>query len=206
MLRYYRGMTHQTFSKKLDTWLKGNTKQTLGSLREVFAEKSFAILMLLLMALPALPIPTGGVTHVTELITMLLALEMIIGLRDPWLPKRWQKMQVGNVMKKRALPFLVKRIAWLERFAMPRLSGLLDKAVFRTLTGLIILLFTIGAFVAPPFSGLDTLPAMGVVIIALALILEDILLYLVGCIVGAFGIGLVAVLGKATITIFKHLF
>ena len=51
--------------------------------------------------------------------------------------------------------------------------------------GLVVLLFTLGSFVAPPFSGLDTLPALGVVVIALSLILEDVVITIVGMVIGA---------------------
>ena len=61
------------FSDDLESWLHTDEKKTLGSLGDVFAEKSFAVAIMLLMFLPALPIPTGGVTHVFEAIAALLA-------------------------------------------------------------------------------------------------------------------------------------
>lgn len=56
---------------------------------------------------------------------------------------------------------------------------------------------TIFAFVAPPFSGLDTLPALGVVIISIAIILDDALMLLGGFLVGVAGSVLVIGLGAA---------
>lgn len=78
--------------------------------------------------------------------------------------------------------------------------------LFQAITALIIIGLTTIAFFAPPFSGLDTLPAMGVVLIALSLILEDIILYVLGIIVGSGGILLVASLGTAVFQGIKHLF
>ena len=50
------------------------------------------MLFVLLLALrPALP--TGGVTHVFELIAMLLALQLIVGRRHVWLPERWRQRE-----------------------------------------------------------------------------------------------------------------
>ncbi len=43
------------------------------------------------------------------------------------------------------------------------------------------------AFVAPPFTGLDTLPSLGVVLISLGVLLDDALLALIGLVVGAVG-------------------
>ena len=58
-----------------------------------------------------------------------------------------------------------------------------------------IMLGTLTAFVAPPFSGLDTLPALGVMFVALSLILRDFLVFLVGCVLGGAGAALTFTLG-----------
>src|SRR6266404_6029459 len=50
-------------SNQLEAWLSDDRPKTLGSLIDVFGEGSFAIVFVLLMAVPALPLPTGGVTH-----------------------------------------------------------------------------------------------------------------------------------------------
>ncbi len=42
---------------------------------EMFGEKGFAILLALVLSAPALPVPTGGATHVFEIISVLLALQ-----------------------------------------------------------------------------------------------------------------------------------
>jgi hypothetical protein len=52
-------------SEQLERWLSADGDKTLGSLVELFGEKSFAILFVLLLGVPALPLPTGGATHVT---------------------------------------------------------------------------------------------------------------------------------------------
>lgn len=86
---------------------------------------------------------------------------------------------------------MMRRIRWLEKFSRPRLAKQLDRVWIRTLAGIFVFIFAVGAFVAPPFSGLDTLPSMGAVIIALSLLLEDMVLFAVGVAVGAVGIGLI---------------
>ena len=78
-----------TFSKKLFELLNNKKPITIQEVIDRFAEKSFAVLLLLLLALPALPLPTGGLTHILEIIAMLVALELIIGRKTVWLPKRW---------------------------------------------------------------------------------------------------------------------
>lgn len=53
-------------SDELDRWLRGEGDKTLGALVDLFGQESFAILFILLLGVPALPIPTGGATHVFE--------------------------------------------------------------------------------------------------------------------------------------------
>ena len=53
-----------TLSEALERWLTDSGEKTAGSLIQLFREKSFAILFVILLGVPALPAPTGGVTHV----------------------------------------------------------------------------------------------------------------------------------------------
>jgi len=65
--------------------------------------------------------------------------------------------------------------------------------------GLLVLGGTAGAFFAPPFRGLDTLPALGVVALSLGVLLEDLLVVAIGMAVGVAGVVLEIVLGAAAI-------
>jgi hypothetical protein len=64
----------------------------------------------------------------------------------------------------------------------------------------------VAAFVAPPFTGLDTLPALGVVLVSLGVLLEDFVLVVVGIAVGAVGVILEIFLGSAALNGLKRLF
>ena len=55
------------------------------------------------------------------------------------------------------------------------------------------------AFLAPPFTGLDTLPALGVVLVSLGVLLEDAAVVAGGLLVGAIGIALEVALGAAAL-------
>lgn len=195
----------QLLSTILGKWLASKQAKTLDNLSHLFAEKSFAIVFLILMALPALPLPTGGITHITEIITILLCLELLIGRRTVWLPERWLKIDIGKFLHGKAAERLLKIIRWFERFSRPRFSRLLHQRAMLGGIGFIILLLTLAAFAAPPFSGLDTLPALGVVIISLGLILEDGLLIMVGTVLGVAGIGLEIIAGAEIYHGLSHL-
>ena len=109
-------------SRELETWLGGTGEKTLGVLIDVFDRRSFAIVFVLLMAVPALPLPTGGATHVFEVITVLLALQLVAGRDRIWLPERWRRREVAA--DGRFVTTLIKVIRRLERLSRPRLRFL----------------------------------------------------------------------------------
>jgi hypothetical protein len=187
-------------SDELDRWQAGEGAKTLGSLIEVFEEKSFAVLFVVMMGVPALPLPTGGATHVLEVITVLLALELCVGRDQVWLPQRWRRLQLGGGGKRQGfVERLIRLIRWLERFSRPRGGFLFDHRVSNLVFGVLVIVGAVTAFLAPPFSGLDTLPALGVVLLSIGVLLEDVVIVAVGLAVGAGGIALVFVLGRAAI-------
>jgi hypothetical protein len=186
-------------STELERWLQSDGDKTLGSLVELFEEKSFALLFVLLLGVPALPLPTGGATHVFEIIAVLLALQLIAGREHIWLPERWRGLELAGPRQQRFIAGLMKMIRRLERFSRPRLRVLFDHRLSNIVFGVLVIAGCAGAFLAPPFTGLDTLPALGVVLVSLGVLLEDFLVVVVGVAVGAGGVFLEIVLGKAAI-------
>ncbi|HCM51626.1 TPA: hypothetical protein DIS56_00615 [Candidatus Saccharibacteria bacterium] len=196
----------ETFSQEIEKWLKSDGPKTLSSLIEVFGAKSFGVIILFLMIIPALPLPTAGVTHVFEIVVMLLALEMIGGLKTIWLPNRWQNMRLGKIMERRAIPMIARRISWFERRSSPRWRRVFELPLMSQLIGLLIFIFALAAFLAPPLTGLDTLPSMGVVVICLGLILEDSLFLFVGSFFGSLGVAIIIGLSTFVIKLLSELF
>jgi hypothetical protein len=189
----------QRLSEELEGWLAGEGDKTLGGLVDLFGQRSFAILFVLLLGVPALPLPTGGATHVFELIAMLLALQLIAGRDEIWLPERWCRLSLAGPGQQRFVNALMRMIRRLERVSRPRFSFLFGHRPSLILFGLLVLGGSLGAFLAPPFSGLDTLPALGVVLLSLGVLLEDVAIVVVGLVVGAGGVLLEIVLGKAVV-------
>src|SRR3954469_19175480 len=100
----------EKLSDQLERWLEGAGDKTLSSLIELFEEKSFAILFVLLLGVSALPLPTGGVTHVFEIVTVLLAFQLVIGRDKIWLPQRWCNLQLAGGNRQRFITTLMKSI------------------------------------------------------------------------------------------------
>jgi hypothetical protein len=199
------GGPDEPFSDQLERWLKSDGPKTLGSMNDVFAEKAFAVTILLLMFVPALPLPTGGVTHVFEGITVLLAGQMVLGRRTIWLPERLQRRGLGSAITEKGLPFVVRRIHQVEKLSRPRGVWLFGQLWMMRVLGLLLIVFAVGAAFAPPFSGLDTLPALGAVLVALSIVLEDVLVLAVGVVLGAGGVVLILTIGAALVHFLRRL-
>jgi hypothetical protein len=196
----------EPFSDQLDRWLRSEGTKTVGGLGDVFAEKSFAVTVLLLMFLPALPLPTGGLTHVFEAITVLIALQMVAGRKELWLPGWATRRELGATTTEKGLPFISRRIKWFERFSKRRFTWVFSRHVGLRVIGLYLAGLAIAAGLAPPFSGLDTIPSLGAVIIALSIILEDAVILIIGMAVGAAGVLLMLTLGAAAVRLFQDVF
>jgi hypothetical protein len=186
-------------SEQFERWLSGDGEKTLGSLIELFEEKSFALVFVLLLGVSALPLPTGGATHVFEIIAVLLGAELTLGRERIWLPQRWRTLELAGKRQQRFIAGLMKMIRRLERFSRPRLRFLFDHRLSNIVFGLLVIGGSVGAFLAPPFSGLDTLPSLGVVLLSLGVLLEDFLLVVVALLIGAAGVVLEIVLGSAVV-------
>jgi hypothetical protein len=197
--RRARSHPRRTASEELERWLESDGDKTLGSIIELFQEKSFALLFILLLGVSALPLPTGGATHVFEIVAMLLAVELIAGRDQIWLPERWQRLRLAGPNQQRFINRLMKTIRWLERFSRPRASYLFGHRLSNIVFGVLVLAGSVAAFLAPPFSGLDTLPSLGVVLLSIGVLLEDLAIVVLAVGVGVAGAALELILGRAAV-------
>jgi hypothetical protein len=184
-------------SDELEAWLDGDAEKTIGDLVDVFDKRAFALVFVILMGVPALPLPTGGATHVFEVITVLLALELIAGRAEVWLPRRWRARQVDT--DGRFIRTLLRAIRRVERLSTNRFSFLFGHWLSNVVFGLVVAIGATAAFLAPPFTGLDTLPALGVVLVSLGVLLDDFVFVMAGVVVMAGGVLLELVVGSAAL-------
>jgi len=188
-----------TFSVELENWLRSDRRKTFGGLTEAFGEKGFAMTTFVLMSVPALPLPTGGVTHVLEAVAVLVGLQMALGRSTLWLPRRLRDRELGPVVAGRAIPFTVRRLRWFERHSRRRMAAAFGSRWVQRAIGIVLVGFAIAAALAPPFSGLDTLPALGAVLVAVGAIVEDVLVLAAGLVVGVAGVLLTVSVGAALV-------
>lgn len=113
---------------------------------------------------------------------------------------------MGTDRQQRMIAALMRIVRGLERISHPRLSFAFGHRFSNVVFGLLVIAGSLGAFLAPPFSGLDTLPAMGVLLLSLGVLLEDFAVVLAGIAVGVAGVALEIVLGRAAVNAVRDLF
>lgn len=136
----------------LDSFAEGNSDDLL-TLRELLAglgRRAFGML-LFVSALPAfIPIPIGGA--ISGPLAMLIGVQLLIGLRKPWLPeflaKRGPHRQALRRFDKLISPWLGR----LEHLIKPRLTMLLDHRIATLLTGLLLVLLGVLTSLPIPFT------------------------------------------------------
>jgi hypothetical protein len=191
------------FSDELQQWVQSDAPKSLGALSEVFEEKTFAVAIMLMMLVAATPIPTGGIAFVFQINAAAIAVQMVLGRHTLWIPRRWREHELHGRTVDKAIPFFIRRVRWLEKYSLPRWASLFGQRFFIRLIGLVLIGFAIAAALAPPFSGLETLPGMGGVLVALAIIFEDIVMLAVGVVIGTGGIVLLITVGAAVVRLIR---
>jgi hypothetical protein len=82
---------------------------------------------------------------------------------------------------------------------------LFEHRVTRSAFGALVFGLTLSAFLAPAFSGRDTVPSLDVVVIGLGVLMRDLLVALVGALLGAIGVATILVIGNLEVETAKQL-
>ncbi|MEB3159840.1 MAG: exopolysaccharide biosynthesis protein [Synechocystis sp.] len=186
-------------SKELQRYFFEEERGETVSLAQIIAlakEKVFGIVLLLLAFPSALPIPAPGYSTPFGILIFLIALQLIIGRQQLWLPLSWQrktlKTTTAQGVLKKGLPWLQK----LEAIAHPRLPFVCQNRVGRTIMGLTIALMAMSMIL--PIPGTNTLPAMSIFVTAFGLQEDDGLISAIGVLFSV----LIAVLMVSVIYVF----
>lgn len=200
------GTDEAPLGERLQGWLDTEEPKTIRGLLDHFGPQAFAMSFVLLAAPSALPIPTGGLTDVLNVVALLIAGQLVIGRAEPWLPQRFADRELKSLRSEKTRGRLLGMINRVQKVARPRFARTLLSPPGRVVFGLLVIVFALAAIVAPPFSGLDTLPALGIVVMSLGMLFGDALIVGVGAVIGAGGVGLMIALAGAITSGFGKLF
>ncbi len=161
---------------------------TLNEILEIAGERTFGFLFVLLSLPSALPIPAPGYSVPFGVVMLLLAVQLVAGSEQPWLPEKFRKKgfersSVQGILRK-GLPWL-KRI---ETVARPRLTPVCTSRAGRMVIGCAIALMSISMMIPVPLT--NTLPAIGIFVTGFGLLDDDGAISLAGLTICAMGAAL----------------
>lgn len=164
---------------------------SLREIRDRLDERAFG-LMIIILAIPCLVPGLYGVPQIVAIPILLLVGQLLAGRIEPWLPEAVLKRRVSKVWLDRMADFATRRMAWCEHFSRPRwtvfVHGWAERvvAVFMALATLTILV---------PLPLTNTVPAVGLTLMAVGLIQRDGLFVVAGASVAAGWLAALAVVG-----------
>lgn len=161
------------------------SKVTLFDILQLAGERTFGFLFVLLALPSALPVPAPGYSIPFGVVLLVLAVQLVVGRRQPWFPKGWQQrgFALGQVQRvvKAGLPWL-RRIELLSR---PRLTYICCSVAGRVVIGGAIALMAISMMI--PIPGTNTLPAIGILVTGFGLLDDDGAISLAGVVLCVMG-------------------
>ena len=174
---------------------------TVGELFARMEERAYGLLLLIL-ALPCCLPFVYILPQIVALPMLLLAGQLAMGRTSPWLPEKLaQRSFEADTLKQviaRARPWL----RFAEWFAYPRLAFLTDGFALR-IFGALLLIPTASILVPLPLT--NSVPGIGVAIVAIGLIERDGLLVIGGMILGLGWVAALIIGGQAAIALLMDL-
>ena len=152
---------------------------TLRDIRDHLDERGFG-LMILILSIPCLVPALYGVPQVLGIPLLLLAGQMLVGRQEPWLPARILDRRVPSSWLKRMADFADTRLRWTERLSRARLRVFADSPAEQ-----VAAFFMIVATLTIVLPLTNTVPSVGLALMAAGLIQRDGLFVLAGMAVAA---------------------
>jgi hypothetical protein len=161
---------------------------SVGDLMEKFGARAMGALLLVFGIACTLPLPPGGTT-IFGAPLVLLAPQLMIGSRAPWLPARMRAQSIATADLRRGLPRVLRWLTRIEAVSRPRLLFLFSAWGHRAI-GLVCTALALVLILPIPLGNM--LPAAAVSVLSLALVQRDGVLALVGYALAGLSVGVLA--------------
>jgi len=162
---------------------------SLGHLIEGFGNRSFGALLFIFAVPVALPIAIPGISAVLGAPLLFLSWQLMYGRDQPWLPEIMRNRSFRRVDFARMLQRVLPYIRRVERLVGPRLIWMTSRRGEQVI-GLLAFILSVILFLPIPFG--NTVPALAIAIMALAVLERDGLAAIAGTLVGFAGIAVVS--------------
>lgn len=184
---------HLRFSQDIESLLKRISEQplTLAAILSETSERGFSLVIGLLVLPFLFPMPPG-LTGIPGAGCILLGMQMALGRRSPWLPKKVARFQFPQAFAKQLLQNVKRVTKILEKITRPRLTRVASNPHIWQFNGLCITWLAILLIAPIPFT--NPFPTIGILLLVVAMLEADGLLMCV-----AYGLTLLITLACATI-------
>jgi hypothetical protein len=163
------------FSQDIKSLLQRLSEQplTLGDILTETSERGFSLVITLLVLPFLFPMPPG-LTSPLGGACLILSLQMLLGRRSPWLPKKIANYQFPSSFAQVILQNLRRVTKIIEKIARPRWEKVANHPLIWRFNGLCISWLTILLISPVPFT--NPIPTVGILLLAIATIEADGLL------------------------------
>lgn len=172
---------------------------------EALHERGFGFLLFVFSLPAALPIPALGINTIIALPLLFLTIQQSLGMHKVWIPEWLKYKSINRNRFEKILDNALPHLRKIEYLIRPRL-GFVTQGVFSNLIGVAGVIMTLSICLPIPLT--NTVPAMGIALMALGVIMRDGLAVLVGMVVGlvwvAMLLGLTFILGTEGIDVLKE--
>jgi len=162
---------------------------SLGHLIEGFGNRAFGALLFIFAVPVALPIAIPGISAVLGAPLLFLSWQLMRGREQPWLPQVMRSRSFLRVDFARMLQRVLPSIRRVERLVGPRLTWMTNRRGEQVI-GLFAFLLAVVLFLPIPFG--NTVPALAIAILALAVLERDGVAAIAGTLVGLAGVAVVS--------------
>jgi hypothetical protein len=158
----------------------GPTGLSLGEIRDRLDERAYGLLILIL-AIPCLVPALYGVPQIIGVPILILAGQLVLGRKEPWLPDAVLRRRIGKSWLDRMGDFADKRMRWMERLSRPRLQAFAATNFAERFAGFWMILATLT--IVLPMT--NTVPSVALALLAVGLLQRDGLFVLAGTAIAA---------------------
>lgn len=159
----------------------GSKSVTLEAILEGFHERGFGFFLLIMGLFCIIPIPTFGLKSLVCLPMAYLTIQQALGRHTPWLPKIFTRQEIKEDIFDAFIDHSMKWTQKLEAIAKPRFPSM-TQGIFSRLIGITGTLMIACIIIPLPFT--NTVPAIGVILMAVGVLMRDGLSVIVGMMLG----------------------
>ncbi|MDY6785027.1 MAG: exopolysaccharide biosynthesis protein [Cyanobacteriota bacterium] len=156
----------------------------LGDILALAGERTFGFIFVIVALPSAVPLPAVGYSIPFGLVLFTLAIQLIIGRKQPWLPQRVVNHPIKRKMAQKFVKAALPGLGKLEALTQPRMTFVCTSIPGRIVLGCAIALMA--TFMMIPIPGTNTFPALAIFIMGFGLVEDDGAISLGGLFVGAF--------------------